>query len=290
MELVRVRVRSWRRRRGRYRKWLRQRCHARWIRRWKRRRRQQHTRAAVGAVGAEAAIRVFGSRSAIVASTIGGVHARLSADLRAGEAHHQGEEEHAGKPRRGPKAARRAAPSRGLARGRGGDDGTTALGRRHGGTGRGGKVRRKGLDGTVQYRAEHTEHRQQHPAQILDDRDHQRSLDDIDHLCAFDEALSASFLVVHHWCLCEILFPASFGAGSAVLFRVINCDDIGRIYHFWFKFRSLAPRVALPAGARGCRASSASDRCFLSFWIPPTRETASRITRLQWVLASLVAR
>ena len=201
MELFRVR--SWRRGRGRYRRWLRQRCHARWIRRWKRRRRQRHTRAAVGAVGAEAAIRICGSRSAIVASTIGGVHARLSADLRACEAHHQGEEEHAGKPRRGPKAARRAAPSRGSARGRGCDDGTTALGRRHGGTGRGGKVRRKGLDGTVWYRAEHTEHRQQQPAQILDDRDHQRSLDVIErlfHLRAFfalvDEALSASNLIV----------------------------------------------------------------------------------------------
>jgi hypothetical protein len=31
-------------------------------------------------------------------------------------------------------------------------------------------VRRKGLDGTVEYRAEQTEHCQQQPAQILDDR------------------------------------------------------------------------------------------------------------------------
>ena len=196
MELFRVR--SWRRGRGRYRSWLRQRCHARWIRRWKRRRRQRHTRAAVGAVGAEAAIRICGSRSAIVASTIGGVHARLSAGLRAGETHHQGEEEHAGKPRRGPKAARRAAPSRGSARGRGCDDGTMALGRRHGGTGRGGKVRRKGLDGTV--------HRQQQPAQILDDRDHQRSLDVIErrvHLRARRRGVVRVELDRRHTSLCE---------------------------------------------------------------------------------------
>ena len=126
--------------------------------------RRHSSRAAVGAVGAAGAIRIFGSGSAIVAVAIRGVVARLRAGLRAGEAHHQGEEEHADEPRRGPEAARRAAPSRGSARGRGGADGpTAALGRRRprdGGEGRG-AARRKGLDGTVQYRAEQTEHRQQ---------------------------------------------------------------------------------------------------------------------------------
>jgi len=55
--------------------------------------------------------------------------ARFLAQLRIGEVHHQDEEEDAGEPRRGPEAARRAAPSRGSARGRGGADGTAALGR-----------------------------------------------------------------------------------------------------------------------------------------------------------------
>ena len=70
---------------------------ARW--RW----RPSDSRAAVGAVSAEAAIRKLGSGSAIVANTVGGEGARLRAGLCPCEAHHLGEEEDASESRaKGP--------------------------------------------------------------------------------------------------------------------------------------------------------------------------------------------